>query len=587
MCPGSKGCLGKNLHVILETSTGEMDKEQSYQKWPTMNSKLLFFIGVVILSLKLLIIDADPPKMDVSVYQPIDEPYYALLAYNYFETGTLFAGDRPVLIGSPLLTNIVTYLSLETFGDNYFGLRFSSMFFSIVAYILFVLLLTRVVRKRVLQFAAVIFFTLNFSFTTANLIVEPTIARMMAALFVLWLVIRWKEQARDDSLSIVWKSMVVCLLFLISYPTNAFLVVAAYISLILTNTLTHQKILTRKRFKEKVIQSLCFTAGAVISLSLYYLIIRILGGNPLKDVLLATSTYENRIAVGPVPILMNWIKLVAGNFFRFNPLFLIFTSLAMIILLVKEWGRLNDSVRITTIFICCFILQSAFINDFPQRKLLILLPFLLLLTTCGLELMWRKVAVMKISTLIIILASSSIPLMLLLYLERDYYRSHPVSLVTAILGVFALLTLLLNKTWKKAASYVLYCLLLLPEIVLFTDYYLLHRTYHYKYVYKNLRVYNGKNFIGGYSIGFRVNNKIIPHYNPYFYRNKMDSFWGKMECLSNNGLHDYSIGYASEEENFKEIGFEPVRVLMSSEETVHNKDWVLYGEVGVKGFCKD
>ena len=67
----------------------------------------------------------------------------------------------------------------------------------------------------------------------------------------------------------------------------------------------------------------------------------------------------------------------------------------------------------------------------------------------------------------------------------------------------------------------------------------------------------------------------------------MDSFWDKMECLSNNGLHDYSIGYASEEENFKEIGFEPVRVLMSSEETVYNKDWVLYGEVGVKKSCKD
>lgn len=545
----------------------------------TLNNKLTLLVGVIILSLKILIIDTDPPKWNVSLYQPIDEPYYTYLAYNYFETGTLFASDGAVLSGSPLLTNIITYLSLKTFGDNYLGLRFSSLFFSIVAYILFFLLLQRVTKNNLLKIGAVLFFTLNFSFTTANIIVEPTIARMMAAMLVLWLVVKWKEKPGDDSRSLIWKSSIVCLLFLISYPTNAFLIGAAYISLIIKNNPSNLKVFSGDRLKKIFIQSLYFVGGVIVSFWLYYALIRIVGGNLVEDIILATSTYGDRVAIGPMVILMNWIKLVAGNFFRFNPLFLVLTVLSVLVILVKDRGKSKRSITITIIFVACFVLQCAFLNDFPQRKLLILLPFLILLTTYGLEIMWDKVSKMEISILSWFVFFSVIPLILLIYLERDYFESQYFSLITTLFGVVLLLTLFLTKNRKKAVSYLLFALLLFPEIALFTDHYLMQRTYHYKNTYKSLNTYNGENFIGGYSMGFRVNNNIIPHYNFYFYRNEMDNFWKKMDSLSNNGLHDYSIGYANEEENFRKIGFEPVLVLMPSDQTVYHLDWILYEEV--------
>lgn len=544
-----------------------------------MNNKLIFLVGAVILFLKIFIIDTDPPKWDISLYQPIDEPYYTYLAYNYFETGTLFANDGPVLTGNPLLTNLITYLSLETFGDNYLGLRFSSLFLSIVAYTFFVLLLQRIVRNSMLQLGAVLFFTLNFSFTTANIVVEPTIARMMAAMLVLWLVVRWEEKSGNSYRDIIWKSAIVCFLFLISYPTNAFLLGAAYISLIVLKNPFGSKMFSREKLMQILIQSLYFVTGIIISLLLYYALIRILGGNLLKDVNLATSTFGGRFAIVPKDILLNWIKLVAGNFFRFNPLFLVLTVLSLSITIVKGWRELNRSVYVTMIFVAFFIIQSAFINDFPQRKLLILLPFLILLSFYGFELMWRKVSTMKNITSFWLIILSVVPLVFLIYLERDYFRSHTFTVVTAIVGVCVLLTFFLTEIKKKTISYILYGLLLLPEILLLTDHYILQPTYNYKNTYKSLNTYNGKNFIGGYSMGFRVGNNIVPHYNLYFYSKKKDEFWKNMERLSCNGLQDYSIGYANDEENFRKIGFKPVEVLMPSEQTVYNKDWILYKEV--------
>jgi 4-amino-4-deoxy-L-arabinose transferase-like glycosyltransferase len=202
-----------------------------------MKINFVLLTGLIILGFKLLIIDVDPPKHDISRYQPIDETYYVYPAYNYYESTDFFGEDDVMVFGNPIITNVATYFSLLVFGDNYLGLRFSSLLFSMIAFVFFVLILKKLTNNFRLQLAATLFFTLNFSFTTANIIVEPTIARIMAALIALYLVIDWNEKKESKTSNIIWQSALIGLLFLFSYPTNAFIVLAAYITLVVIKQL--------------------------------------------------------------------------------------------------------------------------------------------------------------------------------------------------------------------------------------------------------------------------------------------------------------------------------------------------------------
>lgn len=101
-------------------------------------------------------------------------------------------------------------------------------------------------------------------------------------------------------------------------------------------------------------------------------------------------------------------------------------------------------------------------------------------------------------------------------------------------------------------------------------------------MFKSLSEYDGQNFIGGSSMGFRIYNKTVPLLSKYLYFNSEEEFWEKTDSLSENGMKDYSIDYDYMEEEYKKIGFKPVRVVMPAEESVFIDDIVLYEEVILK-----
>ena len=80
-------------------------------------------------------------------------------------------------------------------------------------------------------------------------------------------------------------------------------------------------------------------------------------------------------------------------------------------------------------------------------------------------------------------------------------------------------------------------------------------------------------------MGFRMENKIKPFINPYFYYNDEDSYWSKIDSLSNNDNVDYSISYREDEQKFDSIGFKPFELLLSADQTVNGKEVILYKEV--------
>ena len=80
--------------------------------------------------LRIIYIDADVPAWGVSTYMPIDEGIYAELALNLLTFGSIdpnqyFQGQYEFLVSAQatinVFGNLVTYVTLLLFGDNYFG----------------------------------------------------------------------------------------------------------------------------------------------------------------------------------------------------------------------------------------------------------------------------------------------------------------------------------------------------------------------------------------------------------------------------------------------------------------------------------
>jgi hypothetical protein len=102
------------------------------------NRNLLYLLlGSVLILSKVFFIELDPPKFDIAFYQPVDELYYVTAGYNQFEFNSVFNEDKISVFGSPWLSNLVTFGTLNIFGDNYYGLRMSSIFFSLIFCFLF------------------------------------------------------------------------------------------------------------------------------------------------------------------------------------------------------------------------------------------------------------------------------------------------------------------------------------------------------------------------------------------------------------------------------------------------------------------
>lgn len=543
------------------------------------NTKVVFLVGLLIMSLKLFIIDMDPPVWKEALYQPVDELYYVYPAYNYFETGDLFVADKAVVFGNSILLNAVTYLSLEIFGDNYLGLRFSSLFFGIATLLFFILLLKKITTNVKLQYAVVLFFVLNFSFTTANIIVEPTMARMMSAILCLWLVVKWKEKQTFIGKDLIWQSALVCVLFIFSYPTNAFLVLAAYIVLVLVkipDQIENVKLINFKNFWKG---SFYFGIGGLISLFIYFLLNLSMDVDIISDVFDRGSKYEGRTGFNPKDLVVNFFKLVLANSFRFNPFFLLVSVMAMSGVLHFKWKRFNFTVLATILFVGSLILQSIFVNDYPWRKLIIFLPFLLLIVTCGIQEIWKDWQHLRSRILWSFFLISLLLLALLLYWEQVFFDTHLFPLITTALGLILILFFIIKFKKSKTIPFFLFIILLLPEVYHTVQYYLINPTYNYKNMYKSLSEYDGHAFIGGSSMGFRVYNNTVPYLNKYMYYGRMDEFWRDTEKLSRNGRKDYSIDYDFKEEEYRKIGFRPVKILMPAEETVSTKNIVLYEEI--------
>jgi hypothetical protein len=537
------------------------------------NYIILYLIGLFLLIIKIYLIEIDPPKWDIAYYQPVDEQYYVYPALNLFETGSIINNDKIVIFGNPWLTNFATYVSLVIFGDNFYGLRLSSLFFSLVAFSFFFLILKRLTSNIFIFLPLILFFALNYNYSLASTIVEPTIARAAVMLASIYIFIKYKSY--NNNAKWIFTGIIVSSLWLFVYPTNAFLVLSVFIYLVL-DFMTNKKV---RSYKKLIKSGGLIILGLLLTLILYGVFSYTLRENPF-NFLDRGQHYSDRVGLTIKGILMNIFNLSKSNLFLFNPAFLLIVVISLITVSYKTiTSKVNHTLLIIYSFCIAFILQSFFINDFSQRKLIILLPLLLFIIATWVDDLiknsFKKDVLLKIS------GGSLVLFFIVVFLNlTEILVLNKINLILSFAILPFILAIQLNRKKIKVSFLWTFVLLVFIEVINTYHFSLKNKTYHYKEASIKLQEFKSANFIGGFSMGFRVNNDIKTYYNPYLYYGEKELLFKRMDSLAkSNNIVDYTIGYDIAQKDMKKIGFIPYDTLMKKEETIYEYDWLIYQEI--------
>ncbi len=534
-----------------------------------------YIFGCIILILKLFIIDIDTPPWEITQYSPIDEYYYVLNAYNYFEQGNLFGADHPVLFGNPALTNFITYFSLEVFGDNYLGLRFSSFLFGLLSYSLIFVLLKQS-KVHLYSICAVLLFTVfNFTFSNASYIVEPSILGICSALFSVCCIVLWKRNASKD-IHIIGQATILSTLLLFSYPTNAFVLLAAYILLVFNREEFSCNTFRKERIGKIGIRSIYFGLGVGLSLVVYYGFNRWFGIDLLENSVSRSSKYSNRLALNVRDVLKYFLFSIRANIFVINPLLLLITGVTIYNLKIRQIKQWPVVKYISFIFLLSFFLQSLFINDFPVRKLILFFPFIIILIGFYLDELIKKSS----ANIITFSLKQIVAITILAFVSAGvYYKYSRIDFIGWIILFIGFIVLTVNSRWLKLTKAnmlkLVFVIVLIPELFNALDYHIINRTYSHKHAEQSLERFKGSSFLGGYSMGFRGYNEIESYVTPYYYYDQEALYISTIKKIKKNNKIDYSIDYKENEEVLKQAGFEPFETLMHTQD---QRVWVIYKE---------
>lgn len=474
---------------------------------------VLGVLVLIFLTSRMFLLDSDIPTWEKSHYSPIDEFYYTTQAFDIVEG--IHAPDGKLLSSQYSAYNIVEQLvtagTLSIFGDNYFGLRAPSVIAGLIVLIFFYLL---VLNRFGVAYAASFSLLLisEQSFTLASRIAEPTIFRMAAAAAIL-LILAKQDYTQKNQLRAI--GFITCFAWLFIYPTNAFLGLFALITIATYNP------------KNILASTSHYLTGCVLCV-LAYLISYYLLGYTFSDVLTTKSIFSSRVVseVEPSFIKQIYSKLLGLNrasFFVSHPYFLAISALSlslMTLLILTKNKLITRTDKVVFVFCTCFLLQCAFINDYPERKLVFLLPICLYLCLFTANIILGKASA-KTSIIIGTIA------------------------VTASVILFATPTF--NNLYKN------------PQ-------------YTYKNSMKELSTLDDERVIGGWGYGFRLYNNYKPYLNQYtIIYSEPDRYYQMLNEAGKQGNAKFTIEYGNDEieQKMKSIDFHKDKLAFKSNDPAY------------------
>lgn len=327
--------------------------------------------------LRIIILDNDLPPRIITNILPFDELYYTIPAFNLYHYNKLsspkllsFKIKEDATIGNAL-QNVITYFTLLIFGNNYYGLRMSSVIISLFSILLLFLIFRKIDKDKIkLSLFLLFYFGIEFSFLIASRSNAPVSFRMFSLLLIVYISFYIKDMKKLDFILGFLSTLGIFFV----YFHNIFIWFASLFAIIIYSYLNYRKEIYKNIF--------LFFLGTVVAVLLFNVFIQSAYHINIIDYFDALQVYTRRLSFSShsnsflFTSLNNIFNFFITNIFKLNISLFFIYMLSFPIFLYTVWKRKSFiNIFILLLFLMLFG-QSIFENSYYQRRLIIMLPII-------------------------------------------------------------------------------------------------------------------------------------------------------------------------------------------------------------------
>ncbi len=573
------------------------------------NYILILFAMIVLLffSLHLVYLECDMANVGITSYFQIDELYYNNGAFNAYYYGNPIFKVVDFLPVDDVSTRIVpeffTYIGLLIFGNNYYGLRMPSLFSATAIFCLMSMLLYGLFEKRIkgpdisdddsimpiasnasnnaellMAVFLILYMMVDFAFLNASRINEPTIIRMLVLTAFIYAFSLMKPSSfRTDKTIFMLGLLATCSVFFV-YIYNIFIYASIALLVFLMNFTKTRRIPFKAIFM--------FFLGTLAGIGLFISVSVVLFDQGIADYFSVMVPFSDRLVNGIADVsvlrvlVRNFTGIFITNFFRNNPVILFAFFIALPPFIYKTCKEKNVLDVFVALLLSFLFLQALVINDYLFRKLIIIMPLVIIVlfeafvyhTDFAIYLKSNKRAYYiyryywlifaTFASLFFHLLSNWVPLLgTSLMLPSDINR---INLTILMVFIILISRFFWNKQ-KKSLLIVSIIIILIPNAYMDYKYVYSNPTYHYMEIMCDIGNYTNDNIIaGGYAYGYRLYNTSVPVldcYSYYYPMNEESKYSHEnFRRLFKDGIATYSIAMASPLPSGEESHIDSARV---------------------------
>lgn len=536
-------------------------------------------IAIAIMSLymvsRFVCLDADLPPLKVSSVQPIEELVYSINGFNLYHYGSIAPEVVPGVPPDGFALNfteaIAVWPFLHLFGNNYYGLRASSVFAGLICLLCLALIFRSELKSmsshvKTLSIVAALLLlmaVINFQFTVATKFFGPTINRVALLCLLLYFIYRvdLTKNARHwiFSLSV---GFIACVITLFGNTYNPFMSLALFLFLVICGF--------GNGWKTGVKNLVFASIGGVLGVLTFAAYAEFINFNmsfiEFLRYLAAAGGEHSSLPYDSSNIFL----LFKTNFFAYD-LGLLFVFLCALPFYVFHcFSSKRDRIDyFMVILIGMFVLQSLKLSGCFDKKYIVMLPVVLFVIFRAAQFLMRTKAdlfVDRYSPLLrttikanyifgiyVLYVFFAFALCLKVYASFTYWDGlsrylWPLVLSILLIGALGVLivTLIHGKVNLRSCVFLLLILTaILPSV-----------WYQYRHFYRDIQFryrdmmislapkFNGKIVAGSLSHCVRLYNTSVPILSRYYYKwgeNYRRRYWQSIEKVFNNGIAEYLV----------------------------------------------
>lgn len=367
----------------------------------TLNNNAVFTALYVILILffffRIIGLDRDIPCYGLGFYQAKDEGQYSQMALNYYNNGSLYNAKgievtTSTMFRSNILGNILQFLSLLLFGDNYYAFRLPYFLFSF----LIIVFCTKTIKLYSKQNSVsnsfckkyillmLLFFDIDFPYLLMSRVVENSCLRalFLSVVVYLWLRLKNKNKLRCFIIGMLSILGILCLYF-----SNITLLITLFALALYKTIYTIKNKIFYKELKDFYLFSFLGIVFGNIIAELYYLLIW--KEEAWYNFYKAIFNFSDRIVTvsssSSSGVLFKYLKIIFKGTMTFTSSNIFFYSTFLGVLLlfslfinISSLKKYNEDIFFVVTIQIIFIMQAVATNDYAERKAITILPVILL-----------------------------------------------------------------------------------------------------------------------------------------------------------------------------------------------------------------